>query len=294
MNKSGWIILDKSAGMNSRRAGNTLRRIFGSDTFGHIGTLDPFATGVLPIALGQATKMIPFLPVSHKTYDFKIQFGIKTDTDDITGETIESGGRIPTPDEISAVLPKFTGNIMQSPPAYSAVHVGGRRAYEIARSGRAVEIPARPAEIFELKMNDNETLTATCAPGTYIRSLARDIAAALGTIGVASMIRRTYSNGFGLENTIKLEKIIELFDNGADESLGGILLPVDFGLGGIPVINLDSSDAQRLLNGGFIRIDAGKFEENQTFRIYFENQFLGMGRTDNGLLKPRRLLKKEN
>lgn len=305
--------MDKDSGAKSRRAGNQIRKMSGAESFGHIGTLDPMASGVLPIALGEATKMIPYMPGGRKVYEFSIVFGIKTDTDDIMGNILMRSPVKPGTTGIKKALEGFHGKIMQVPPAYSAVHVDGVRAYKLARKGQAVDIPAREVEVFALSLlddgmpgqarHDNEyRFRVECSAGTYVRALARDIAAKLGTFGVAGMIRRVETNGFSLKDAIRLEKLEELVNNGRDESFNdsnpggefgeGILKPVDFGLDGIPVLNLDSEQTRLFRNGGFVALNAGNCEGTSIFRIYYGDEFIGIGMTEGGLLRPKRVINK--
>ena len=288
---SGWVILDKDSGLFSRTAGGRIARMLGTKKFGHIGTLDPMATGVLPIAIGDATKMIPFVEDlnSHtKEYLFSCQFGFETDTLDITGCETNRCDVIPTDDEILAVLPKLLGRIMQTPPLYSAVHIDGQRAHELARRGRSVEIPARPVEIYDLEYLGQRDGTwhfrARCAAGTYVRSLGRDIAKLCGTFATVDMIRRVHTNGFDISDAVKLDFLEKVFNNSGD--LGKYLKPVDYGLGDIPVLNLTDGDVDFYRNGGFIRTDA----TDGMYRIYAENTFIGVGVVTSGTLRPKRTI----
>ena len=199
----GWIILDKPSGVFSKTAAAQVSKIFNTKKNGHIGTLDPMASGVLPIAIGNATKMIPFIEEiadNKKEYLFSLQFGFETDTLDITGKIIKKTNVVPDTDSVQAVLPNFIGKISQIPPAYSAIHVNGERAYDLARSGRAVDIPPRQVTIYELEFlgiqGKSWHFRMKCAPGTYVRSIARDIATELGTVATVDMIRRTQTTGF--------------------------------------------------------------------------------------------------
>ncbi len=289
--KSGWIILDKDSGLFSRTAGGRIARMLGTKKFGHIGTLDPMATGVLPIAIGDATKMIPFVEDlnSHtKEYLFSCQFGFETDTLDITGRETNRCDIIPTDADILAALPKLTGRIMQTPPMYSAVHISGQRAHELARRGRVVEIPARPVEIFELEYlecSDGAWRFRTrCTAGTYVRSLGRDIAKICGTYATVDMIRRVHTNGFDISDAVKLDFLEKVFNNSGD--LGKYLKPVDFGLGDIPVLNLADKDGDFYKNGGFIRTDVS----DGMYRIYVGNVFIGVGVVTSGILRPKRTI----
>ncbi len=291
MSQSGWIILDKDSGLFSRTAGGRIARMLGTKKFGHIGTLDPMATGVLPIAIGDATKMIPFVEDmgNHtKEYLFSCVFGFETDTLDITGHEIARNDVVPNENEVRAVLPKFIGQIMQTPPMYSAVHVDGARAYDLARRGRAPDIPPRPVEIFALEfIGVNGTswhFRMRCSPGTYVRSVARDIAKSCGCLATVDMIRRTSTNGFDIKDAVKLDFLEKVFNNSGN--LGENLKPTDFGLGDIPVLNLDDKDALFYKNGGFVQTGAG----NGPVRVYAGDVFIGIGCVSDGILRPKRTI----
>ena len=289
--KSGWVILDKDSGLFSRTAGGKIARMIGTKKFGHIGTLDPMASGVLPIAIGDATKMIPFveeISPNVKEYLFSLQFGFETDTLDITGREIARNDIVPSESDVLGVLPKLIGKISQVPPQYSAVHVDGKRAYDAARQGRAVEIPPRDVEIYELEFlgirGKSWHFRVRCSRGTYVRSIARDIAKLCGTIATVDMIRRTQSGGFDIKSAVKLDFLENLFNNSA--SIDENLMPVDFGLGDIPVLNLSDKDAEFYKNGGFITIAA----DNGLYRVYDNDLFIGIGVVYDGKLRPKRTI----
>ena len=291
MTQSGWIILDKDSGLFSRTAGGRIARMLGTKKYGHIGTLDPMATGVLPIAIGDATKMIPFVEEhnpSIKEYLFSCQFGFETDTLDITGRETARNDIIPSQSDVLSVLPVFTGKIMQVPPIYSAVHVDGLRAYDVARRGRAIDIPPRPVEIYELEFlgirGDSWHFRMRCSTGTYVRSIARDIAKKCGCFATVDMIRRTLANGFDIKSAVKLDFLENLFNNSGD--FGDNLKPIDFGLGDIPVLNLVDKDADFYRNGGFIRVDA----TDGLYRTYNGDVFIGIGMVSDGQLRPKRTI----
>lgn len=289
--KSGWVILDKDSGLFSRTAGGKIARMIGTKKFGHIGTLDPMASGVLPIAIGDATKMIPFveeISPNVKEYLFSLQFGFETDTLDITGREIARNDIVPSESDVLGVLPKLIGKISQVPPQYSAVHVDGKRAYDAARQGRAVEIPPRDVEIYELEFcgirGKSWHFRVRCSRGTYVRSIARDIAKLCGTIATVDMIRRTQSGGFDIKSAVKLDFLENLFNNSA--SIDENLMPVDFGLGDIPVLNLIDKDAEFYKNGGFVTVVAG----DGMYRVYNNDLFIGIGVARGGNLRPKRTI----
>ena len=287
----GIIILDKETGVFSRTAGHRVAKIFGEKKFGHIGTLDPMATGVLPIAIGNATKMIPFIEEENdnsKEYLFGLRFGIDTDSLDITGNIIQTNDIIPNDDEIISACKKIQISNEQIPPAFSAVHVNGVRAYELARRGENVNLKARPITIYELeytgKSDKEYNFRVKCSRGTYVRSIVRDIAKICGAIATTTYIRRTLTNGFEIKNAYTLDFLENLFNNNA--CINTYLMQPDCALGDIPVINLGDKDTELYRNGGFIKTD----EENGLYRVYSNKTFVGIGRVKDGTLHPKRTL----
>ena len=251
----GWIILDKPLGLGSTQAVAAVKRVcreagLGKAKVGHGGTLDPLATGVLPIALGEATKLTGRMLDGDKTYAFTVTFGTQTDTLDLEGQVIAHSDVRPTPADIDAVLPRFTGPIAQVPPAYSAIKVDGERAYDLARSGAVVELTARAVTIHSLGVEqagaNAVTLIAHVSKGTYIRSLARDIAHALGTVGHVTMLRRLKAGPFTLDQAISLDKLNEV---GKGAPLENVLLPLEAGLVDIPALNLGPEQASMVRQG---------------------------------------------
>ncbi|WP_174279144.1 tRNA pseudouridine(55) synthase TruB [Sphingomonas bacterium] len=256
----GWIILDKPVGVGSTDAVSAVKRALRAGGYpkvkvGHGGTLDPLASGVLPIALGEATKLAGRLLDSDKTYEFTIRFGNETDTLDVEGRVVATSPIRPSLGEVDAVLARFTGAIRQVPPAFSALKVGGKRAYDLARAGEAVALAEREVVVHSLRRHprssgDDEdesvTLLTQVSKGTYIRSLARDIAHALGTVGHVTMLRRTRAGPFGLEAAIALDKLAEL---GQARGLEHHLLPLRAGLDDIPALSLTPDQAGALRQG---------------------------------------------
>ena len=253
---NGWIILDKPLGLGSTQAVAAVKRNLREAGYGkgvkvgHGGTLDPLATGVLPIALGEATKLCGRMLDASKVYAFTIAFGAETDTLDLEGKVVAESPVRPSLDEVKAILPRFTGPIEQVPPAYSALMVGGQRAYDLARAGEAVELKARAVTIHELSIEqageDQITLIAHVSKGTYIRSLARDIANALGTVGHVTMLRRLRAGPFGIESAISLDKLNEV---GKGAPLENVLLPLEAGLVDIPALDLGPEQARAVRQG---------------------------------------------
>ncbi len=279
----GWIILDKPIGLGSTQAVAAVKRNlreagFGKVKVGHGGTLDPLATGVLPIALGEATKLCGRMLDASKTYDFTISFGTETSGLDAEGEVVATSDHRPTLADIEAVLPQFIGPIDQIPPAYSAIKIEGKRAYDRARAGEQVEMTARSITVHNLTIRYAElvsasivqhaptvdaekwtlkqvqgdaplssvTLSANVSKGTYIRSLARDIAKAIGTVGHVTMLRRTRAGPFTLENAISLDKLNAFGQGAAQED---IILPIEAGLVDIPALDLSPEQARAVQQG---------------------------------------------
>ena len=248
---SGWINLDKPYDLTSTFAVGRIRRLFDAQKAGHAGTLDPLATGVLPIALGEATKTVPFLVDADKAYRFTGAWGRTTATYDREGETLASSDVRPAAGEVEAVLSRFIGEIDQVPPAYSAIKVDGERAYDLARAGETVELASRKIDVFDLRVADvpdadHVTLEADCGKGTYVRALVRDIAEALGACGHVSELRRTRVGGFTTQNAVTLEMLEDLsYEARQSEAL----LPVETALDDIPVLAVTDEDAFRLKQG---------------------------------------------
>jgi tRNA pseudouridine55 synthase len=290
---SGWLNIYKPHGVNSTKITNIIKKSLGAKV-GHAGTLDPLASGILPLALGSATRMIEYVQNKPKTYEFTIEFGYETDTLDLEGKKIDECEARPTISELEKILPEFTGKISQTPPVYSAVKVNGKRAYDLARSGQEVEIKSRKIEIYNLSIlshsgesrnvyvdsrlrgNDRDnkllksaTLKCKCSKGTYIRSLARDISHRLNTLGTVTYLHRSEYGGFTEVNSLKLnfpEESLQNIKNQAIEQLIRIDTPLD----DIPVFNLDDSDCNKLSNGQLVeaKILEEKNLEDGVYRIY--------------------------
>ncbi len=252
----GWLILDKPIGLGSTQAVSAVKRALREAGLpkakvGHGGTLDPLASGVLPIAIGEATKLAGRMLDSDKIYEFTIAFGAQTDTLDLEGVVIATSDVQPRLPEIEAVLPRFTGPIDQAPPAYSAILIDGRRAYDLARAGEAVEMKLRAVTIHSLAVQGDigagsVTLMAHVSKGTYIRSLARDIALALGTVGHVTMLRRVKAGPFTLKQAISLDN---LHDAAKARAIAQYMLPLTAGLDDIPALPVTSEQAMALRQG---------------------------------------------
>ena len=209
----GWLILDKDVGQTSTAAVAALKRLFRAKKVGHAGTLDPLASGVLPIAFGEATKTVSYVMDGQKAYRFKVRWGVETDTDDSEGRPVSEAAARPSPEAVRAVLPRFTGKIEQTPPRYSALKIEGERAYNLAREGEDVSLAARPVEVHRLALAeipdaDHAVFETECGKGTYVRALARDMGRALGCLGHVCALRRTRVGSFGEREAVRFAELV--------------------------------------------------------------------------------------
>jgi tRNA pseudouridine55 synthase len=243
----GWVVLDKPAGMTSTNAVSRLKRICNAKKAGHAGTLDPLATGVLPVAFGEATKTVPFVQDGEKAYRFTVRWGIETDTDDADGTVAAHSDARPAEAEIFALLPGFTGTILQLPPSYSAIKINGERAYDLARGGAAPVLSPRPVTIHALDLvdagRDEAVFEARCGKGTYVRALARDLGRSLGCYGHVGALRRTRVGPFFETDAVLLADLDD------DAFCAKALRPVEAGLMEVPRVVVDSCVAARLRRG---------------------------------------------
>ena len=246
----GWICLDKPIDLGSTPAVSRVRHLFNAQKAGHAGTLDPLATGVLPIALGEATKTVPFVQDGSKTYRFTVAWGVSTTTLDREGAVTATSERRPSLAEIEGGLPALTGELSQAPPAFSAIRVDGERAYDLARAGETVELAPRIVHVHALRVIDASadavTLETDCGKGTYVRALARDLAAALGVEAHVAALRRTRVGPFREADAITLEHLQEM---GYERAASEALLPVETALDDIPALAVTTEDAFRLSQG---------------------------------------------
>ncbi len=256
----GWVILDKPIGMTSTQAVGAVRRIFDAQKAGHAGTLDPMATGILAIALGEATKTVPYAMDADKTYRFTATWGESRDSDDAEGKVTGTSDERPTVAEIEALLPRFTGTLNQVPPAYSAIKVDGERAYDLARDGQEVVLQPRPVQVFEARLlgveKDNAEFEIRCGKGTYVRSWVRDIALALGTLGHVTELRRTRLGGWDEKTAVSLETLTPFMHSPA---AFGYLRPLSTALDGIPALAVSGPDTVRIRSGNPILMRANIF-----------------------------------
>lgn len=292
----GWLILDKPYGMTSTQAVGKVRFLFNAEKAGHGGTLDPLASGLLPIALGEATKTVSYAMDGRKVYRFTACWGEERTTDDLEGEVSATSDRRPSGKEIELMLPRFTGEIMQAPPAFSAIKVDGERAYDLARAGEAVELAERPILIEALRLvdvpdRDHATFEVTCGKGTYIRSLARDMGRALGTAAHVTMLRRVAVGPFTEDHMISLENLTELGHKapGGDAKTGA-LLPIETVLDGIPALAIDDEQARRLKLGQAVLLRGANAPiAEDAVLVMSGSKPLGIGTIVQGSLKPKRL-----
>lgn len=293
----GWVILDKPIGMTSTHAVAVLKRLFQAKRAGHAGTLDPLASGGLPIALGEATKTVPFVMDGRKRYRFTVCWGEERDTDDTEGRATQTSDLRPTTEAIQALLPQFTGLIEQIPPQYSAIKIQGERAYDLARDGETVPLQPRPVEIHELTLidqpdNDHAVFEAECGKGTYVRSLARDMGRILGSYGHISALRRTLCGPFTETDMIPLADLEALCDRAAsgEGNLADALLPVETALDDIPALAVTRADAARLHRGQAVLLrgrDAPIL--NGTVYVTVGGRLLALAEIGNGELIPKRV-----
>jgi len=293
----GWLVVDKPLGLTSNRVVEVVRRRTGGKV-GHAGTLDPLATGVLPIALGEATKTTSYAMAGRKRYRFRIRWGISRATDDREGEVTGECPTRPNREAIEAILPTFTGTILQRPPAYSAIKIEGRRAYELARTGKPSMMPVRPVEIAELRLTipdpDHADCEALVGKGTYIRALARDLGTGLGTLAHITELRRLSVGRFTESQAITLDSIAERGHIATD---CGFLLPIETGLDDIPAFVLTGAEAARLRSGQRVtpgepgapaRLD--RLKDRAVVGAWHDQALVALARIEDGRLRPIRVI----
>jgi tRNA pseudouridine55 synthase len=287
---SGWIILDKPYGLGSTQAVAKIRWLYSAEKAGHAGTLDPLATGLLPIALGEATKTVPFVQGGGKRYRFEVEWGSATATDDAEGEIVATSAHRPSEADIRAALPAFTGTILQRPPAFSAIRINGERAYDLARAGEAVELAERPVTIDELVLlthtPERSSFEMACEKGTYVRSLARDLAETLGTRGHVTMLRRTAVAGFTVADAIGLDALEAAADRDA------LLRPAAIALAHLPELRMSPEEASLLRNGNPVLLRGAQAPLNVPEAwASLSGQAIAIGAVRAGHFHPGRVLK---
>lgn len=290
---NGWLIIDKPAGPTSTAVVNKVRWALGAQKAGHSGTLDPEATGILAVALGEATKTVPYVTDADKAYTFTIRLGQATNTDDAEGEVIATSDARPDDDAIRAALPAFTGDIMQIPPQFSAVKIDGERAYARARAGEAMEIAARPLHVESLTLTerpdaDTVVLEMVCGKGGYVRSIARDLGEALGCYGHVVSLRRIWSGPFDLTDAVPMSVVEELAQ---DPALDAHLLPLEAGLNDLPELQCTPEGAVKLLNGNAGMVfAAGDVEYGDEAWASYQGRAIAIGQYRSGELHPTRVM----
>jgi tRNA pseudouridine55 synthase len=295
----GWLVIDKPSAMTSTDVVNAVKRSLAAQKVGHGGTLDPLATGVLPLALGAGTKTVPYVMDGTKEYRFTLRFGEARDSDDADGAVTATSAARPSDEAIRAALPAFRGTIMQVPPRYSAVKVAGERAYDLARAGAEVELQPRPAQVdrFDLIARpdaDTAVFAVESGKGVYMRSLARDLAASLGTVGHVAALRRLRVGPFTEGGAVSLDKLLAL---GQDPAALSLVLPVETALADIPALALTGEEAARLTNGQALslipflsRMPQDADPDGGLVRVMAGGKALALGRLGEGMLHPVRLL----
>lgn len=287
MNKSGWIVIDKPLGMTCTRVGSTLRRLLGIKKIGHLGTLDPLASGVLAFAIGEATKAIPYYKNTTKIYEFEITWGEQRTTDDAEGSVVATSSIRPSLAEIESIYKNFIGDLQQVPPIYSAIKVDGKRSYKAAREGQDIALKARQITVYDLEIikaeNENCQFKATCGSGTYIRSLGRDMAQALNTVGYISKLKRIKDGKFNINDAISLENL-EKIDH---KERYQYIKPIRAVLDDIPAVPVSAFDVEKIRCGMAIKseIDFG----DSFVALCFEEELLAIAAFKEGLLYPKRV-----
>jgi tRNA pseudouridine55 synthase len=288
----GWLILDKDIGQTSTAAVASLKRLFRAKKVGHAGTLDPLASGVLPIAFGEATKTVSFVMDGQKAYRFTVCWGVETDTDDSEGRMLSESAVRPSPEAIHALLPRFTGSIEQIPPRYSALKIEGERAYNLARDGEDVLLAARPVDVHRLTLietpdAEHAVFETECGKGTYVRALARDMGRALGSLGHVCALRRTRVGSFGEQAAMRFAELERLNQAG---DLSTALLPVESGLSAVPALQVSRADADRLALGQSVLLrgrDAPLLAGMVSVSTH--GSLVALAEIEQGALKPRRI-----
>jgi tRNA pseudouridine55 synthase len=294
----GWLVIDKPLGLSSSRVVEVIRRATRTKV-GHAGTLDPWATGVLPIALGEATKTAAYAINCQKSYRFRIRWGVARTTDDREGAIVNECASRPNRDAIEAVLPRFIGTILQSPPPYSAIKVNGQRAYALSRTARPPVLPPRSVQVTAFRLvamvdRDHADFEAHVGKGTYVRALARDLGAALGTLAFIAELRRLSVGRFTEEQAISLNSVVE---HQRSLAQSGYVLPIESALDEVPALDLTSAEAARLRCGQRVtpqdrdvRAHVDRLDEGAVVVVYNAQTLVALAKTENGGLRPSRVI----
>ncbi|SDB51009.1 tRNA pseudouridine(55) synthase TruB [Bauldia litoralis] len=293
---SGWLCLDKAVGQTSTAAVGSVKRLFDAAKVGHAGTLDPLASGILPIAFGGATKTVPFVQDSRKLYRFTVQWGTETDTDDSDGTVVETSDLRPDRAAIEARLGDFLGEIMQRPPAFSAIKIAGARAYDLARDGETVEIDERPVvihrfELTEVPDADHAVFEAECGKGTYVRALARDMGRKLGALGHVVALRRLAVGPFTEATAITIADVIKAREEGPASSLDRFLLPIATALGDLPEVVVGQRDAAEIMRGGSVLVRGNDLPIAGSAQATVAGRTIAIGEIEHGEFHPRRVFR---
>jgi tRNA pseudouridine55 synthase len=288
----GWLVLDKPIGQTSTDAVAAVKRMTHAKKAGHAGTLDPLASGVLPVALGEATKTVSFVMDGRKVYRFTVRWGLETDTDDADGRVRQSVETRPSAEEMAAALRSFTGTIDQVPPQYSALKIEGERAYDLAREGTELDLASRPVEVYRLELieasdADHAVFEAECGKGTYVRALARDLGRKLGCLGHVEALRRTRVGPFDETQAVSLQQLSQLTKTGETDST---FMPVASGLGSLPTLKVSRAEADRLALGQSVLLrgrDAPQFEG--IISVLTGDALVALAEMHEGTLKPKRI-----
>lgn len=297
---NGWLVLDKPYGITSNEALGKIKRIFSPQKVGHAGTLDPRASGLLPVAFGEATKTVPFVMDGRKVYRFEVTWGTETDTDDTEGEVIATSDKRPEAETIAAVLTEFTGTIMQVPPKFSAIKVAGERAYDLARDGEEVELEARPIDVHRLDLvdcpdADRAVFEAECGKGTYVRALARDLGRRLGTCGHVTSLRRLLVGPFGEDDLVDFDDILEASqerdeDEGIEALVEEFVLPVREAMDALVEVPVSLDDAARIRKGMAVLLRGREAPLNTDVAFASHaNVPVAIGSIDKGRFQPTRV-----
>ena len=294
----GWLVIDKPQGLSSSRVVEMIRRLTGTKV-GHAGTLDPLATGVLPIALGEATKTTAYAMAGRKRYRFRVRWGIARATDDREGKIVGECSLRPSREAIEAILPRFTGTILQSPPPYSAIKVDGRRAYALARAHRPLALTARPVQIAALRLiavpdRDHADCEALVGTGTYIRALSRDLGIALGTFSHVAELRRLSVGRFTEAQAISLDSVVQRRHS---QAASEYLLPIETALDDIPALALTAAEAARLRCGQRVtphdigvRAHLERLDEGTVVSVWHDQAVIALAKIEDGGLQPARVI----
>ncbi len=288
---NGWVNLDKPLGLTSTQALGKVRRLLNAQKLGHAGTLDPLATGILPIALGEATKTIPFAQDRDKVYRFTVKWGEARNTDDCEGEVTGTSGKRPTEAEILAIVPRFIGNIDQVPPQFSAIKIDGERAYDLARDGEKVDIQSRRVTVYAFKLlksaPDEADFELECGKGTYVRSIARDMGQMLGCLGHVKALRRIAVGNFTEDSAISLDEFEKIVQSADPDQ---VLLPVETVLDDIPALAMTEAEVSRIRQGQTLKFISRQDADRLSVAGIDENTTLVLAMGDN---KPQALLEKD-